>query len=68
MQEYLKYNFEDHPVFACIITRFVTNNNYQSNIRSLTDKMDKQEKALTALGKRVDMLYNRMSIVENKVG
>ena len=67
MQEYIKYNFEDHPAFASVITRFVTNNNYQSNIRSLADKVEKQDKAIIALGKRVDTLYNRMSNVEKKV-
>ena len=67
MQEYLKYNFEDHPAFASVITRFVTNNNYQSNIRSLADKVDKQDKSISALCKRLDTLYNRVSIVEKKV-
>ena len=67
IQEYLKYNFEDHPAFASVITRFVTNNNYQSNLKGLTDKVEKQEKSLVALGKRVDTLYNRVSILAKKV-
>lgn len=66
MQEYLKYNFEDHPASASVITRFVTNNNYQSNIESLTGRLDRQKKTPTALGKRVDTLFNRVSILEIK--
>ena len=66
MQEYLKYNFEDHPAFASVITRFVTNNNYQSSLKGLTDRLEKQEKGLSALSKRVDTLYNRVSVLEKK--
>ena len=67
MQEYLKYNFEDHPAFASVIIRFVTNNKYQTNLKGLPDRVDKQEKTLTALSKRVDTLFNRVSILEKKV-
>ena len=67
MKEYLKYNFEDHPKFASIITRFVTNNNYHSILKGLTERVEKQEKGLVALRKRVDTLYNRVSIMEKKV-
>ena len=67
MQEYLKYNFEDHSAFASGITRFVTNNNYQANLKGLTDRVDKQEKALTSLSKRIDTIFNRVSILEKKV-
>ena len=30
MEEYIRHNFEDHPSFASVITRFVTNNSFQS--------------------------------------
>ena len=42
-KEYISKNFDDHPAFASVITRFVTNNNIQSNVTDLTSRVDKLE-------------------------
>ena len=67
MQEYLKYNFEDHPAFASVITRFVTNNNFQANIKTIQDQVDKQDKEIKSMSKRIDTIFNRLSIIEKRV-
>ena len=40
MEEYVCKNFEDHPAFASVITRFVTNNNIQSNVSDLSTRVE----------------------------
>lgn len=64
MEEYIQHNFEDHPSFASVITRFVTNNSFQTDVRDIVSRMDKTEKDLKALSKRVDTAYNKINKLE----
>lgn len=64
MEEYVRHNFEDHPSFASVITRFVTNNSFQSDLKDILSRLDRNEKDLKALSKRVDTAYNKLSKLE----
>ena len=65
MEEYVRHNFEDLPLFASVITRFVTNNSFQTDSKELFNRVDKVEKELKALGKRVDTAFNKINKLEN---
>ena len=65
MEEFVRHNFEDHPSFASVITHFVTNNSFQSDLKDILSRLDKNEKELKALGKRVDTAYNKINKLEN---
>jgi len=67
MEEYVSKNFEDHPAFASVITRFVTNNNIQSNVSDLSTRVDKLESGLKNLKGRVDNIFNRLDKLDKKV-
>ena len=38
MEEYVRHNFEDHSSFASVITRFVTNNSFQTDSKELFNR------------------------------
>ena len=65
MEEYVRHNFEDRPSFASVITRFVTNNSFQTDVKEIFNRVDKAEKELKALSKRVDTAYNKINKLEN---
>ena len=67
MEEYVSKNFEDHPAFASVITRFVTNNKIQSNVSDLSTRVDKLEFGLKNLKGRVDNIFNRLDKLDKKV-
>ena len=64
MEEYVCHNFEDHQSFASITTWFVTNNSFQSDLKETISRLDRTEKDLKALSKRVDIAYNKLSKLE----
>lgn len=67
MGEYLRRNFEDHPSFASVITRFVTNNSFQSDFKSLESRVDKVEAALKKVNSRIDTVFNRLDKMQTKL-
>ena len=67
MEDYLKKNFEDHPAFASVITRYVTHNNFKSDINDLSSKLDRVIKDVSILSKKVDTLMNRMDAAEKAI-
>ena len=67
MEEYVCKNFEDHPAFASVITRFVTNNNIQSNVSDLSTRVEKLESGLKGLKSRVDNIFNRLDKLDKTV-
>ena len=67
MDVYIKHNFEDHPAFASVITRFVTNNSFQTDVKGLEEKTDRTERELKHLSKRVDTLMNKLDKLDKRV-
>lgn len=66
MRGYINKNFEDHPALASVITRFVTHNNLQANIKELATKSKKFEVTLRNLQGKIDKLTNRVDTLEKK--
>ena len=67
MKEYVSKNFDDHPAFASVITRFVTNNNIQSNVSDLTSRVEKLESTVKTMSGRFDTIYNRLDRLDKEV-
>ena len=67
MKEYVSKNFDDHPAFASVITRFVTNNNIQSNVSDLTSRVEKLESTVKTMSGRFDKIYNRLDRLDKEV-
>lgn len=67
MEEYLKKKFEDHPAFASVITRYVTHNNFKSDINDLSTRLDHVTRDVSNISKRVDTLLNRMDASEKAI-
>lgn len=65
MRDYLDKNFEDHPAFASVITRFITNNSFNTNISGLTSKVSGYDKKFDNLSKSLDKLFTRVDKLEN---
>lgn len=67
MCENINKHFEDHPVLSSVITRFVTHNNLQANIRELGTNNEKLEVTVHNLQGKIDKLTNRLEVIEKKV-
>lgn len=67
MDDYVKANFEDHPSFASVITRFVTNNNIQSDIKLVESRLDKLETAVKNCNKRIDQIFNKIDGIDTRL-
>jgi len=67
MDVYIKHNFEEHPAFASVITRFVTNNSFQTDVKGIEEKTDRTERELKNLSKRVDTLMNKLNKLDKRV-
>lgn len=67
MEEYIIYNFEDHPAFASVITRFVIHNSFQSDVSDVTALVKKETKRIDTLTKRFDSLQSKFDKLEKRV-
>lgn len=67
MEDYLKHNFEDRPAFAFVITRFVTNNSFKSDLRLIDTRIEKTEKELKALKSQVDKLLSKVDWLDKQL-
>lgn len=65
MAEYLSSNFDDHPALASVRTKFVTYNNFESNIGELEARLSKAQKDLNAQNSSIGKLANRVHTLEN---
>ena len=66
MEEYLNKNFEDHPAFVSVITRFVTNNNFKTSEENLEAKVKNLEGLLKSANRKCDSLISRLEKLEKK--
>ena len=67
MDDYLKHNFEDHPAFASVITRFVTNNSFKSDLRNMETRIEKTEKEFKTLKSQVDKLLSKVDRLDKQL-
>lgn len=66
MQEYLHYNIENHPSFSSVITRFVINNSFQSDVNSVASNVTKVDKRVDAVNKRLDKAFTALDKKQDK--